>query len=54
MIDRYFLLFDNKATHCLGFMFKFLLKDKIKNSKAELHWSYDFFGLRRLCLKYGL
>ena len=36
IIDKYFLLFDNKATACLGFMSKFLHKDNIKNSRAVL------------------
>ena len=35
IIDKYFLLFDNRATDCLGFIFKFLLNDIIKNSKAD-------------------
>ena len=32
-MNKYFLLLDNKATACLGFMSKFLQRDKIKNSK---------------------
>ena len=51
IIDKYFLLLDNKATHCLGFMLKFLLRDNIKNSRAEVHWSYDFFWSREFIFK---
>ena len=51
IIDKYFLLFDNNATHCLGFILKFLLSDIIKNSKADLQSSYDFFSSKVFIFK---
>ena len=44
IIDKYFLLLDNKATDCLGFISKFLLKDKTKNSRADILSSYGLFS----------
>ena len=51
MIDKYFLLLDNKATDCLGFISKFLLKEIIKNSKADMQSSYDLFSSKLLIFK---